>query len=401
MQDPLLAVMLLVVAGVLLVVIAAPFIIANRLSPGYKEAREKEAIEEQRAAQTSIDYAVAGYSVRESFVYTLEATGTHAGMAFKQGISRATRASPSEATVIVASALAGDFIATRKSPGDSLAKLAGMDAETRTGDEAFDREFLLESSSRDYVQTLFADARNRDAVRALFALGMEGVELSGGKLSARKTRVELRPLDLALVNGTVEQLAKIHVPAGLAGVVPAGGASLRLVRAVLYSGMAVAAAFVAWAVVGTRPLTDGWLMVASLEWPTFALAGVVLAAAAAAAMRGWTGAHREIPSLGIGLLVIVCGGWCASIVANEKLDASGPVIRNAWIHGSYKATITRGNCNLVLESWRADVKEVTVQVPCDAYRAFPQGKRVAVATHAGRFGIEWIESVNGAPAYFW
>ena len=49
-----------------------------------------------------------------------------------------------------------------------------------------------------------------------------------------------------------------------------------------------------------------------------------------------------------------------------------------------------------LESWRPERRFVRLKVPGEIYSKLKAGQTARVDTHAGRLGIEWIESVNGS-----
>lgn len=67
-------------------------------------------------------------------------------------------------------------------------------------------------SGRDLVESMFPDARSRDAVRALFLLGFDTVESGGGKLRAiRHLKAALLPL--GKLHAVVGHLAVLGVDA--------------------------------------------------------------------------------------------------------------------------------------------------------------------------------------------
>ena len=53
-----------------------------------------------------------------------------------------------------------------------------------TGDDAFDRDFLIESASPEYVTAVFKIRENREAIRGIFAHGYTAIEQVGTNLKA-------------------------------------------------------------------------------------------------------------------------------------------------------------------------------------------------------------------------
>jgi hypothetical protein len=388
------ALFLLGVIAILVVAVATPVILILRITPWYKKQRREEQLAKERAGMVNAEYAQAGIHVKKTFLGSAQMEGVHAGVAFTHQIEPGGKNSPPRAIISASSTLRGDFCVTRERAADSFFRRIGFAGEAQTGDAAFDGEFLLEGGSREYVRAIFADAHNRDAVRALFESGFDRVELDGGEASASKSG-EAHVMDLPVVTGAVERLASLRAASDMAGAAMYRGVSTGKIQRSLAAGTVVAALLIAWAHLGTRPTVETWWDAAQRDWHAIALGCVSLVALTVVSLRGRSAAYRELAHIMAVMPVFVYAGWCAAILANQKLDASAPSIHEARLVKKYQTAGKNSiSCHLEFESWRQDLVYAHVMVPCDVYNRLKPGQIVAVGTHAGRLGIEWVDSVD-------
>lgn len=383
---------LFAVMAVLVLVIALPVILIYRITPWYK----KEQQQKEHAEKVDAEYARAGIHVKKAYFGSEEMEGVHAGAAFIHKIEPGGKSYPPKAVVSVRSALPGDFSVTREVAADTFFRRIGFTRVVQTGDTAFDGEFLLEGSSREYVQALFSDAHNRDLVRALFASGFDSIELDSGNASARKSG-EAHPMDLPVVTSVVERLASLRAAPAMSEYALHGGISGKQIQWGVTAGVFVAMSLILWAFIGTRPLVEGWWGAAQREWHVIALVCAVLVPAIIASLWGRPAANRELGFIAILLPVLLFGGLCTALLANQKLDAGTLRVHEVRLVTKY---VTHGknsiSYHLELKSWRKDLFFVDALVPYDLYGRLKPGQTVAVGTHDGWLGIEWIDTVDGS-----
>jgi len=207
MENPRVALFLFGAAVVLLVVVAGSIILILRMIPAYKSATAKGVAEKEHAEQVNANYLRAGFRVRKGFFVVESVTGVLAGVMFTQKAYSGSRNVFPSVEVSVPSALRGEFTITR-----------GSTVEGKTGDAEFDGNFYLRGSPRDFVQTVFGNARNRDAVLVLFRKGFDRVTLAGGKVFAEKMH-ERHLIDLPVVTDAVARLAELCNTPRIAGAI--------------------------------------------------------------------------------------------------------------------------------------------------------------------------------------
>jgi len=355
-------------------------------------------ISKERDRQIAAQYERSGFRVAKGTLRSPSASGEHAGVTFTHtavggggdnvGGSFAFPTS-SWAAVCVASALPGEFSITRKRDIDSFFRRIGFSIEANTGDAKFDSEFALDGTTREYLQALFSDARNRDLVRELFALGFDRVELRDGKAAAGKSAAR-ELLDLSVVTGAVERLASLRAPPGAAEATMHAGLGARKIKAGFMAIAIVATLYLLWELATTQTVVGGWWGIALREWPLIALAYITLAAVTFALLRGRLGAHLGMKYMVIGIAIVVAAGLAAVVNANEQLDESIPTFHEARVIDKYTTGRTYRH-HVRLQSWRPDLEEVDVTTLPGIYARLQAGQTVTVATRAGRFGIEWVD----------
>lgn len=268
---------------------------------------------------------------------------------------------------------------------DRFGKWLGLNREAQVGDADFDAAAYVETSASDeVVRSLFADARLRDAVRALLGMGYR-VELSSAGLAAMRVRSFYADFDAPEVPSVLRALvaARAVVPAmdpALAGVskrwVPWGALALLIGG---YAAMGVIGARVEG-----RPLWDpsqaGHAAIAGAGlWGLF-LVAVVLA------LRGRSDGFRRTLVYGfVGVLVVPFLGALGALALNTSLDGGAEEARVAVV-----ARVGRGR-HVTL---RTDVGRVSVPVAPELAGALRPGSRVRVRCRPGALGWPWIASVE-------
>ena len=114
MEQPHIALFLLVVAIVILVVVAGSIIFILRRFLGHKKTVATQATAQTDAEEIKAAYAQAGLPVKSSFFSSPSVTGTLSGIAFTHKIVPGGRNSPPHIELSARSTLRGDFAIRRE-----------------------------------------------------------------------------------------------------------------------------------------------------------------------------------------------------------------------------------------------------------------------------------------------
>jgi len=395
MEQPRVALGLLIAAIVILAVVAGTIIFVLRRIPAYRRVRDQGQATATDAERIKAEYAAAGMPVNSSFFTSANVAGTINGLAFTHKVVPGGRNAPPHVELEAPSSLRGEFGVRREGGAEGFFKAIGLAGEAQTGDAAFDREFYLQGSSRDYVQAIFADAQNRDAIRRLFALGFDGVELRDGRLrAARSPQAHL--LELAVVRGALEQFAALRTTASAMQVAMQGigGVATRQINAASALALGVAIAAFMATVYLLEPMVDGQFALFAASWKPALIAYGVLAALTALLLRGRANAPKELAMIALlGLPSIWIGGVSGAMLANQYLDRSPPQTIRAQLLRHY---VTRGkntSYHLVFAHWRRRGAEVNLMVPYEIFNRARPKQTWVLQTRAGRLGYEWVDTM--------
>jgi len=397
MEQPHVALFLVLAATV--VVVAGLIVFILRRIPGTRKhaAAQKDATAD--AQRIKAEYAQAGLQVTSSFFSSPSVSGTLSGIAFTHKIVPGVRNRPPRVALSAASALRGDFSVRREGGTESFFKSIGLAGEAQTGDAAFDRELYLAGSSREHVQALFSDAQNRDAVRALFALGLDSLELNDGELTAIRGRPP-QFLELSTLRSALEQFAALRTtPAALhVAIQGVGGVRTRSIDKACLGVLGVAAsAFMATTSL-LEPMVDGQFAMFVDSWrPALILYGA-LVGATLLLLRGRANAPRELLLIALlGLPSVWFGGVSGAMLANQYLDPSQPQIVRVPLLRHYVSRGKHTSYHFVFSGWRKSDGAVHVVVPFEIYRKARDKQSWRLETRAGRFGYAWIDSLEPLP----
>lgn len=344
------------------------------------------------------DYAGAGINVKVPFftsVAPITASGTLTGVPINLSIAPRTKNSPGMTIVSVHSGLSGDFVISRETGTDRYFKRVGFAIELQTGDAAFDTEFYLSGTS----QSLFADAKNRDALRRLFDLGINRVMLHGSQLSATSVKQhEHLVLELPLLTEFVKLLASLRMPPdAMAVAMPATGISTPQIGQACIGIAIAAAALYATAWYASQPLVNGWWLAAWRILPVAIAAIAILFGIVVVTLRGRPAAHRELLVIVIlALPSTIFGGWGAVVLANQYSDGSEVRTHKTLLVHYYAHHSRKGGSNyyLVFESWHPGGGTVEIEGTEGQYGYAPRTKDWIIHTHKGRLGFEWVKSIE-------
>jgi len=397
MEQPHIALFLLVVAIVILVVVAGSiiFILRRFLGDKITVTTAQTDAEEIKAA-----YAQAGLTVNSSFFSSPSVTGTLSGVAFTHKIVPGGRNSPPRIELSARGALRGDFAIRREGESESFFKSIGIAGEAQTGDAAFDGEFYLAGTSREYVQALFSDAQNRDAVRALFALGLDSVELHDGELTATRSRGPAQLLAVDALRTAVEQFAALRTtPSAMQVAIQGiGGIKTRHINTVSATALGVAvAAFMATTVL-LAPMVDGQFGIFADSWRIALIVYVPLVLVTLLLLRGRANAPKELLIVALlGLPSIWVGAVSGAMFANQYLDPSPAQTVRVVLLRYYASRGKNTSYHFVFPPWRKRRSDVNIVVPVDIYEKAKKNQTWILRTRAGRYGYEWIDTLAPKP----
>jgi hypothetical protein len=399
MEQPRIALSLLLAATVIVVVVASLIIFILRRIPGYR----KHAVAQKSATADSerikAEYAQAGLQVKSSFFSSPSVSGTLSGMAFTHKIVPGGRNSPPRVALSARCALRGEFSVRREGGGETFFKSIGLAGEAQTGDAAFDREFYLAGRSRAYVQAIFSDAQNRDAVRALFALGLDSLELNDGELTAIRGRPP-QFLELGTLRGALEQFAALRTtPTALQVAMQGiGGVRTRSIDKACLGAFGVGAGAFMATVYLLEPMVDGQFAMFADSWRQALIVYGMLLAATLLLLRGRANAPRELLMIALlGLPAIWIGGVSGAMLANQYLDSSPPRIVRVSLLRHYVSRGKHSSYHFVFSGWRNADGAVHVVVPLEIYRKARDNQFWRLEMRAGHFGYAWIDSLEPLP----
>lgn len=266
----------LLIFGTLLIVLVVPNI--------WNMRRLQEAA---RNPEIEAEYLRAGCKVTTSLANGREViSGTLHGMPFELTVGTGSRSARQITSVGIPSAPGGSFAVTR--------------------------EGSRNLSGGDLVETMFPDAKAREAVRALFRLGFDPITLNGGKLTAfRSGKAEVLPPDALRV--IIEHLAVIGSATGVQAE-PTWLAPSRSTNRICIVSIALLPAGMFLLALGSA---HGG---AALQgaWPGIAVGYLALAALAVFLLRGRPLARGEIGIVVfIGLPGLFLGGMGVAMMASS------------------------------------------------------------------------------------
>jgi len=396
MEQSRVALFLILAAIIIVVVVAGLIIVVLRRIPAYRRHMAATKTASADSERIKAEYAQAGLQLQASLWTAPSVTGTLSGTAFRQRIVPGGRNSPPSVELTARCGLRGDFSVRREGGRESFFKSIGFAGEAQTGDAAFDREFYLAGTSRDYVQAMFRDAGNREAVRTLFALGFDGVEVAEGELRVTR-RGHATLLELSALRGALEQLAALRTTPSAMQVAMQGLGGIRTRQIDTVCGVMLGIAITAFmaTVVLLEPMVDGQFAMFLDSWRPTLIAYGVLVGALLLVVRGRANAPREFAMIAcLGLPSIWIAGVSGAMLANQYLDPSPPQTFQVALLRNY---VTRGkhrSYHFVLASWRRPRREVNIVVPVEIYHKAQPRQTWVLVTRAGRFGYEWIDSLE-------
>ena len=395
MEQPRIALGLLLAAIVIVVVVAGLIIYVLRRVPGDRKNAAAQAAARTDAERIRAEYAQAGLRVKSSLLSAPSVSGTLSGTRFSHRIVQGSRNRPPGIEVSARSSLRGDFSVRREGGAEGFFKSIGLAGEAQTGDAAFDREFYLAGLSRDYVQALFADPENRAALRALFALGFDRVELQDGALTATRSG-QAQLLELGVLRAALEQLAALRTTAGAmqAAMQGLGGIRTRQIDVACTLAFGVAVLTFMATVYFLAPMIDGQFAMFADSWRAALVAYGMLVAATLLWLRGRANAPRELAMIALlGLPAIWVGGVSGAMLANQFLDASPPQAVRTVLLRHYATRGRNAAYHLVFAPWGERRARVNLTVPLEVYRMANANQTWILEIRAGRYGYAWVDAL--------
>ncbi len=395
MEQPQVALFLLLAAIVLVVVVAGLIIFILRRFPRYNKYAAAQASAQTDAEEIKAAYAQAGLPVKSSLFSSPSVTGTHSGIAFTHKIVPGGRNRPPQAELSARSALRGEFSIRREGGTEGFFKSIGFAGEAQTGDTEFDRTFYLAGISPEYIRALFSDAQNRDAVRALFALEFDRVELRDGRITAVRRR-HAQLLELDVLRSALDQFAALRTtPSAMQVAIQGiGGIATRQIDTGCAIAFGVAVAGFMATTFLLEPMVDGQFAMFEDTWHLALVAYLPLFVATLVALRGRANAPKELLMIAVfGLPSLWVAAVSGAMLANQYLDSSPPQTVRVLLLRLYASRGKNTSYHFVFPPWRKRRSNVNIVVPIDIYRKAKRNQTWVLQTRAGRFGYEWIDTL--------
>jgi len=147
-----------------------------------------------------------------------------------------------------------------------------------------------------------------------------------------------------------------------------------------------------------EPMVDGQFALFADSWRQAVIVYGLLLAATLLFLRGRANAPRELLMIALlGLPSIWIGGVSGAMLANQYLDPSPPqMVRVVLLH-HYLSKGKNTSYHFVFAAWRRGGADVNIVVPHEIYRKARRNQTWLLETRAGRFGYEWIDSLEPLP----
>jgi hypothetical protein len=303
---------------------------------------------------------------------------------------------------------------------DRVSKKVGLVVEPRTGDEAFDNEYFIESDAPGQAKAFLRYVENRMSIAAIFS--NKGVNaISIGENSIRVTIDNCVPVSKK-INGAIAKdiLTNMNRMGDAAGAVepaapapmvsrgpftsphsakPADPAEFAYWKGII-NGLAFGAAVAGIILLflsGRWAALNPWLPLESLyvSMPLFA-AFIILAFLK---LRGTASSGKAFASIlfpSLAGFVFIC--YVGTLYTNRVLD-TGPTADHQVVVVSKKEHSTRGGAMYLMSvpSWVEKGEKQSIDVGKDFYDKVTKGDRVNIVTKPGHWGREWVVSCEKLP----
>jgi hypothetical protein len=131
------------------------------------------------------------------------------------------------------------------------------------------------------------------------------------------------------------------------------------------------------------------------SWRPVAIVYGVLVGATLLVLYGRANAPREFVMIAcLALPSIWIAGVSGVMLANQYFDPSPPQTARVALLRHYVTRGKNSSYHFVLASWRRPRGEVNIVVPYEIYRKAKPRQTWIVETRAGRYGYEWIDSLE-------
>ena len=311
-----------------------------------------------------------------------------------------SRNSPSIFKLGLACPSRGEFRIAKESRFDSFFKRLGITVEIQTGEGEFDRDFFIQTDSVPFTRSYLMSPDKREAVRKLFALGYDRVNLDGQRMEAVISpfaQSEFKGGDF--VEATLTELRRLtrDLPEEAAGYralgVPVWKFRRGFIYAVSIAGVIAGAALLFVANKFWPPLDGGAMFLYSLHYivPAYLLFLVV----AVAFLKGRSSSHKDLLiNLLIALIGFPISGYFGVMAANGYLDPAGGSDHEVLaMHKHVTRSRDRKHYHVTTETWRDSRTEEKIEVSYDTYyKIKPGSTALVVTTKPGRLGFEWLVS---------
>lgn len=328
------------------------------------------------------------------------AVGEWAGLKYSCRYTPGGRSSPSSLSVWLDCPSSGAFAVRKESAFDRVGKGMGLTREVQTGDGEFDDLFFIESNREAFAVSFFGEAVRRQAVRFLFRLGAARLRHNGKTMEAVWSPFAVRAdTNPSFVNDAVSLLGILtkDLPAVPPPVPGAGGsrAGIFWTFAVAVLSELVGVLALVIGLVRYEPLDPGRLMLRSLAYSLPLLAAFCVAAAWLLRGRSTSHVHYLIALL-LALIGFPLAGAGVEMWLNGALDAAPPMQHAALAVEKY---VSKSDDSLsyyvIVKSWRPGRETEKLGVDWPFYTKVEEGgSTLAVTTKPGRFGFEWLVSLE-------
>ena len=289
----------------------------------------------------------------------------------------------------------GEFHMTPETWFDRACKRFGLAVEIETGDPAFDVECYVRSDTPEFAAAYLADPVKRVAIRDLRRIGFADVILKKDVLTAVWTgftpQIHDQP-DLCADTAARLLILARNLPEQRPEFGNRVGARRRQWQFILWAFLILFAltllSLFAYPVLSGSELLVRALVILVPGLPMFGYL-------AAALLRGTSTSHHAWAPLMIGAVFLFPTGSVGSIaLLNGFLDQSASAPHDALVVERYTTKSKNSvNYHVRVASWRDAGQTESFQISSAEFnQVIPNQSHLVVTTHAGLFGVEWVES---------
>jgi uncharacterized protein with PQ loop repeat len=326
---------------------------------------------------------------------------TYDGITYRYKHFRGTDKAPPYFTITIPCSTNGAFKITKESKFDRFFKRLGVCVEMTTHDPEFDDTFYIATDTIPFTRTCLERRENRKSIQAVFNLGFNLLKHDGKSIIITWQRFPRKQLmETATMETVVAQMATISKKLPEIRQPEQNDSSTWKSKRLLAFGIAIFSLIsgIITMIIGLtnyKPLDPGSLFFNSLSYslPLF----VLFVWISLQLLKGRSTSHYELIAVFIiAFFGFPLAGFGYTAYSNGAWDKNMATVHDAQVvHKYYSRNKNSYTYYSVVNSWREDQVNEKIKVSKSFYNHLQPGSSVmAITTKPGRFGYEWIVSIE-------